>query len=352
MSNTTTILAIMVAVLIICLFPLMLDANKKNDVTTNAVQAATNEFTTKLRTTGIITRENYDNFIYTLGATGEAYDVEITVQRIDENYAKKASKNGGTTIGDNVYLTEYNTQVMDTLNSLGKYQLYGGDIIIVNVKNTNKTIADQIKNVFYNIKLTDSPAIVASASGLVVGGKTGITGIIASTEGSSTDPSNPGDTPTPPSTESNEYAGIEFPTEVERGKTYEIYFKVTGEGNGVDGGIQAYINYDKDVIELISAQCLPNNWSLLDDELQYINPSGNNKFVVKQDTMGDDSTNIKGILQKVVKFEIKVKDDAAYGNTQVIFSRIRFHSNGTLLVIRDLTGDIIVIGGDEEPTLY
>ena len=168
MQNATTIVVIIGAVVIMCWFPLMVSASKKDDVTTMAVQTATTEFTNKIRTTGKITRDDYDNFIYTLGATGEAYEVDITVQKKDENYAKKSTKGGTSTdIGDNVYLTDYNTQVMDDLNRNGIYPLNEGDIITVNVKNTSKTIAVQLKNIWYKVTGNETGNITATVSGIV-----------------------------------------------------------------------------------------------------------------------------------------------------------------------------------------
>ena len=307
MSNTTTILTIMVAVLIITLFPLMIDANRKNDITTKSVQEATTEFTTQARTIGKITREAYDNFIYTLEATGESYEVDITVQRIDENYAKKANKNGGgTTIGDNVYLTEYNTQVMDGLNTDNVYKLYGGDIITINVKNTSKTIAEQIKNIFYNIKLDNSPAIVASASGLVLGGNLGMAAGLSDSEGEN--PTGPGET-----TIGNGDIEITLPPEVKAGDRIRVVLTVTGDEDNAIKGIQAKINYNPDVFELLKdeANVLIDNWGK--DITQIENT---NEFMVEPSDLMDTTKYIKD-KKDVIEFWFQVKDNAESGTETI-----------------------------------
>ena len=162
-----TVVAILLAVILMFVFPLMTMADKKDDITTMTVQKMTTEFTNKIRNTGVITRDNYDNFKYSLGSTGEAYEVNITVQKIDENYAKKASKNNGTIIGDNVYLTEYNTQVMQSLDNALNYTLNEGDIVTVEVKNSSKTIAVQLKNIWYRVTGNETGNIAATSSGMV-----------------------------------------------------------------------------------------------------------------------------------------------------------------------------------------
>ena len=172
MSDTAiTIIAIILGIILMFVLPLKIATEKKNEQITEKVKAETSSFLNKIKTTGNITRESYDDFVYTLSATGETYDIEIIVQRIDEDYAKKNTKNGGTSIGDNVYLTYYNTQIMESLDESGggEFPLYVGDLVKVNVKNISKTEAEQVESLL-NIENNDSPAITASATGLVVNG--------------------------------------------------------------------------------------------------------------------------------------------------------------------------------------
>ena len=162
-----TVVAIILGVVLMFVFPLMTMADKKDDVTTMTIQTATTDFVNKARTTGKITREDYNNFVYTLNATGEVYEVEITCQKLDEDYAKKSNKNGaGVKIGDGVYLTEYNSQVMKDIDK-GVYVMNEGDIITTNVKNTSKTISTQLKNAWFKVTGNETGNITASHSGMV-----------------------------------------------------------------------------------------------------------------------------------------------------------------------------------------
>ena len=161
-DSAVTIIAIFLAAILMFVFPLMTMADKSDDVSQLSVQTATTDFTNKIRTTGYISQEDYDNFILTLASTGNSYEAEITVQKLDQNPAKKNS--GDTTaIGQNVYYTMYTKQVLDSL----PLSLTEGDIVSVNVQNTNTTIAGQLRNFMYKVTGNSTGNIVAQESGIV-----------------------------------------------------------------------------------------------------------------------------------------------------------------------------------------
>ena len=161
-DSAVTIIAIFLAAILMFVYPLMTMADKTDDVSQLAIQNATTEFTNKIRTTGYLSQDDYDNFILTLASTGNAYEAEITIQKLDQNPAKKA--NGETvTIGQNVYYTMYTTQVLEAL----PLNLVEGDIVTVDVQNTNTTIAGQLRNFMYKVTGKTSGNIVAKESGIV-----------------------------------------------------------------------------------------------------------------------------------------------------------------------------------------
>ena len=161
-DSAVTIIAIFLAAILMFVFPLMTMADKSDDVSQLSIQTATTDFTNKIRTTGYISQDDYDNFVLTLASTGNSYNAEITVQKLDQNPAKKE---GGTTttIGQNVYYTMYTTQVLDSL----PLSLTEGDIVSVNVQNTNTTIAGQLRNFMYKVTGNSTGNIVAQESGIV-----------------------------------------------------------------------------------------------------------------------------------------------------------------------------------------
>ena len=161
-DSAMAVIAIFLAAILMFVFPLMTMADKKDDVSALSIQTATTSFTDTIRTTGKITQENYDNFEQVLGATGNAYDVDITVEILDENPAKKQTSDVHT-IGDNVYYYMYKTQILSNL----PLSLKEGDIVSVSVKNTNDTIAQQLRNFLYRVTGNNSSTITAAASGIV-----------------------------------------------------------------------------------------------------------------------------------------------------------------------------------------
>lgn len=173
MGNTAvTIIGIFLSGILLFVVPVMTMAEKKDETSNLSAQTATTEFTNKIRTSGVLSQEDYDNFIMSLAATGNAYDVEITIQKLDENPAKKSS--GSTvTIGDKVYYVLYTTQVLDQLASATSHTMYlnEGDIISVKVKNTNKTQYEEFRDSVYRASDQEAGAITAQSAGMVT--KTG-----------------------------------------------------------------------------------------------------------------------------------------------------------------------------------
>lgn len=172
-DSAVTIIAIFLAAILMFVFPLMTLSDRTDDVSQLSVQTTTTEFVDNVKKTGKLTEENYGKFVEQISATGNTYDVELKVQILDENLGKKASSVAMDKIGENQYYTMYTTQVLDAMNNNARaLTLKEGDRISVNVKNTNTTISQQLKNFLYKVTGNDSYQISAEASGLVtVNGK-------------------------------------------------------------------------------------------------------------------------------------------------------------------------------------
>ena len=166
-DSLITIIAIFLAAILMFVFPLMSLSERTDDISQLAVQTATNEFVDDVRTTGKITLEKYEKYLQTINSTGNSFEVEIKVQQLDENPGVKVTQAEMTKIGENVYYTKYTSQVQETLNTEGKMKLKEGDMISVTVKNTNQTIAQLLRNFFYQITGNDSYQIAASHGGVV-----------------------------------------------------------------------------------------------------------------------------------------------------------------------------------------
>lgn len=168
MSDTLiTVVAIILAAILMFIFPLMSIAERSDDMSQLSVQTATNDFVNSSTTIGKITMDNYSKLISTIGATGNAYDIEMEIKVLDENVGKKTAWTSGTVIGENVYYSVYTSQITDVLQKGGSYAMKEGDIFSVSVKNTNKTMAQTIRGAFYSLTGNDTYQIAAQHSGIV-----------------------------------------------------------------------------------------------------------------------------------------------------------------------------------------
>ncbi len=174
-----TIVAIVLAAVLMFVFPLMTVSDRGDDISQLAVQNTTVEYVDSIRTTGKLSLQDYTKFVQTINATGNSFDVEIELKVLDENPGKKAAQTEVEKIGENIYYTMYTSQIMEQINpdpttypDGRTLALKEGDIISVKVKNTNNTIAQLLRNVFYRVVGNDTYQIAASHGGIVtVNGK-------------------------------------------------------------------------------------------------------------------------------------------------------------------------------------
>lgn len=166
MSDTfITIVAVMVAVVTLFIIPVMATANQNDKVTQTAVQTIVAEFVNTSAKEGKITEENYDDFIQKLYSTGNSYSVELEVQVLDDNPAKKGQNINK--IGENIYYSEFKNTIESKIETDHAYKMKQGDYIKARVQNTNVTFGTQFKNFIYSIMGKDIIAIEASSSALV-----------------------------------------------------------------------------------------------------------------------------------------------------------------------------------------
>ena len=168
-DSLITIIAIFLAAILMFIFPLMAISERTDDVSQLVVETATTEFVDNVRSTGKLTLNNYDSYVQELAATGNAYEVSMEAQILDENPGVKTTQAETTKIGENVYYTMYTSQIEEKLNTSSKntLNLKEGDIFSVSVKNTNTTIAQILRNFFYRIAGNDTYQVAAQHAGMV-----------------------------------------------------------------------------------------------------------------------------------------------------------------------------------------
>lgn len=167
MSDTLiTVIAIFLAAILMFVFPLMAVSNTQDSVSQVAVKSLVAEFVNNAASKGKITLDDYTGFLSKLNATGNTYDVQLEHKIMTKNPNKGEDKQ----LGENLYYSVYNNTILDGSKGVysGEYLLKKGDYIMCTVKNTNITIASQVKNFVYSIVGKDTYTIAASASALVV----------------------------------------------------------------------------------------------------------------------------------------------------------------------------------------
>lgn len=175
-DSLVTIIVIFLAVIIIFVFPMMTIAGKNDDVSQLAVQSKTAEFTTKIATTGKFSMQDWESFSQAIHSTGNTFDIKMERKVLDTNPAKKSQLANYTVIGENIYVSYYTTQILDELNVAynassnpnPEYKFNEGDIVIVTVKNTNKTLFDSFKDLLTTTVGDDAATIVGTSSMVVM----------------------------------------------------------------------------------------------------------------------------------------------------------------------------------------
>lgn len=166
-DSLITIVAIALGAILMFIFPLMSMSERTDDISQLAVKSATDNFVDDIRTTGKITLDGYEQYLQAITSTGNSFEVEMEVHQLDENPGVKVTQAEMTKIGENVYYSKYTSQVEEELTQKGRMKLKEGDRVVVTVKNTNQTIAQLLRNFFYQITGEDSYQIAAKKSAIV-----------------------------------------------------------------------------------------------------------------------------------------------------------------------------------------
>ena len=176
-NSTSTLLALGVALVLVFILPLITLTGRIDNVSQENIQRIVDELVIDVSNTGKLTRAKFQEFEIKLDSTGNnSYDIEIQIQHIDENPGKKTAQAQYTKIGENVYYSEYTTQILkqiginvDNNATTGKdtILLKEGDIVTVEVKNSNSTAAQTLKSSFLGFSNVGEYAITASASRMV-----------------------------------------------------------------------------------------------------------------------------------------------------------------------------------------
>lgn len=166
-NSFITVVAIVLVAGLVFFVPLMTMADRFDNTSKAEVEAIVSDFVEEVRTTRKITETKYNQFLQNLNSLGYKFDVEMEVKNLDENPGKKTSQTAKDKIGENVYYSEYTSQIEEELEKKGVKNLNTGDIVLVEVRNANPTLAQQLQNWVYKIVGNDSATVIASKAGMV-----------------------------------------------------------------------------------------------------------------------------------------------------------------------------------------
>jgi competence protein ComGC len=163
-----TMIAIFLAAVLMFIFPLVSISEQQDKIAQEALQAATSNFVNSVAQKGYISKEDYDKYCSEIGATGNTYDIQIEVQKIDENPGKKTTITSGDLIGENVSYSEFTDTILEKVNgSSEKYVLNQGDNVIVTAKSKNIRASQLSRSVGFLLKGNSGDVLEASAASLV-----------------------------------------------------------------------------------------------------------------------------------------------------------------------------------------
>lgn len=175
-DTTVSIIGILIASVIMFIVPLILIADRSDDISQLVVQSVTAEFVDEIIKSGKITSERYEKFMNSLASTGNTYEIDIEIKFLDENTSKAVTDKDATKIGSNTYYSIFTSQIEDKIgvsgqnkinNTDGKLILKQGDEISIIVRNESRTFSQALKSFYYNVTGEEIHIITGTASGII-----------------------------------------------------------------------------------------------------------------------------------------------------------------------------------------
>lgn len=150
MNSISKVFSILIAILLLYVFPISAAFNQQDDISELVVLRATTSFVDAVRDKGFISPTMYNDFLQAIHATGNTFDVQMEhgqkryIPVYDDPTRPETFRNQYEVHYDRFY----NPQILPVLfpdSTVGKgdpsrrYGLHVGDTFYVVVKNTNRT---------------------------------------------------------------------------------------------------------------------------------------------------------------------------------------------------------------------
>lgn len=177
MNSLLKIFAVLIAILLLYIFPISDAFERQDDISELVVLRATTSFVDAVRDKGYITPTMYNDFLQAIEATGNTFDVEMEhgQKTYDPVYDDPANPDTFKEAYAVHYDAYYNAQILPVLfpgssaepdDPSRRYHLHVGDTFSVTVKNTNRT-SGTILHDFLNNANSPSEKIFIPYGGVV-----------------------------------------------------------------------------------------------------------------------------------------------------------------------------------------
>ena len=103
------VIGIILAAIIMFIVPLILIAERNDDISQMIASSATADFVNNVVKTGKITTDNYQKLVSSLQSSGNSYDIDLEVKILDENASKVVTDVDAKSVGNNAYYYIYTT---------------------------------------------------------------------------------------------------------------------------------------------------------------------------------------------------------------------------------------------------
>ena len=169
-----TIIGLFLAATVMFIIPLMSMAEKNDKIAQSVWDTAVSEFVDTVSNAGAIKPSDYEALEQKLASTGNLPEIIIEIQHLDENPGKKATTASGDLIGENVRYSTFTKEILEYMypddidNMIRNYPLKKGDNIIVTVRNTNETLAQQLRKFVFRVTGQGTYELASSDSSMVV----------------------------------------------------------------------------------------------------------------------------------------------------------------------------------------
>ena len=170
-STLMTIVGLFLVATLMFVVPLMSVSERNNDIAQATIQTSVADFVNGAANAGAIRPSEYESLVAKINSTGNTYEITIEVQHLDENFGKKNSTTSVDLIGENQRYSTFTTEILNYMypDDIDRsYPLKKGDMVIVTVKNTNETLATQLRRFAYKVTGKGNYEIAASASAMVI----------------------------------------------------------------------------------------------------------------------------------------------------------------------------------------